>query len=286
MVPLLLRCLNDLALDNQMKNLNCILPKPIVSILIVSAMIIGTTANAGWIRSSKVTDVVTYNNDGTWTYDFTVHNTSKYDDISGDGPEDDTFWEQPLIVDWELPFFYDMSISNIQSPDGWTFAIETIGQVNTTTGWEGVAAWQNPSDLWYAGANSPYTTGNLALHWYCVGGVNAGTDAARVSCEDPATGLSDEPIFPEDPFSSQGGGNSLSGFSFTAGFGPTNAPYQASWLTLPILTGDPAFPSAGVGSPSVVGQSTVPEPGMLSLLSLGLLGLYGTRRRNRHKVRH
>lgn len=198
-------------------------------------------------------DYVENNGDGTWTYRYTVQNTSTF------VPTDDDGVATPVIVDWELPWFDDMGITDILSPDGWAYAIEEIGVMNPLTGWQGVAAWQTPGDPWYAGPTSPYTTGTKVLHWYTLCFVSE-----EMGCEGPAvTG-----IF---PWGERGG------FEFIALYPATDAPYQASWEFDRVLTGDPAFPGvAAPASPSVTGQVPtvdVPEPGILSLLGLSLLGL-------------
>lgn len=185
-------------------------------------------------RCSHVTDIVVDNNDGTWTYNFTVWNdTTSY---GGD----------QRIRDWELPYFSDAGISavTITAPGygGWAWTIETIGIENLATGWTGTAAWQMPGDPFYAGVGSPFTTATQVLHWY------TNNFAAAIAPQD-----------------------SLGGFGFVAKFGPTAAPYQASWIDLPVRTGDPQFPGAGLpNSPSVRGTS-VPEPATATLLAFGLL---------------
>ena len=207
----------------------------------------------GWTRSSTVTDSVINNGSGTWTYNYTVNNTS----LQNGGPDA----RRPILVDWELPWFGDAGITNIASPSNWHFAIETIGVANAATGWEGMAAWQNPADPFYAGAGSPFTTVTQVLHWYNI------CRFGGSGCE----GDLDNAIFPN---------GSLSDFAFDAIYDSTAAPYQASWDFLPIRTGDPAFPLLGgvPGSPGARGQS-VPEPAALSLLGLGLMALAFSRRR-------
>lgn len=185
-------------------------------------------------RCSHVTDTVADNGNGTWTYNFTVWNdTTSY---GGD----------QRIRDWELPYFSDAGISavTITAPGygGWAWRIETIGIANLATGWEGDAAWQNPGDPFYAGAGSPFTTATQVLHWY------TNDFGAAIAAQD-----------------------SLGGFGFVAAFGPTAAPYQASWFERPVRTGDPQFPGAGLpNSPSVRG-TPVPEPATATLLAFGLL---------------
>ena len=221
--------------------------------------------------NSHVTDSVTDNGNGTWTYDFTVFNDEPnfygYGfDTEAVAPREtatvqaamDTTGEIHVIVDWELPYFDDMGITNIQSPENWFYSIETIGVPNATTGWQGTAAWQQDGDPWkdhfdqvYGGAdNNPFNNNTKVLHWY----------------------TTSNEIWPQ---------MSLSGFSFTAVFDEGNAPYQTSWNAKEIFTGDPNFPNAGLpNSPSI---NPVPLPGTLTLLFAGAGGLAILRKKKKDR---
>ncbi len=201
---------------------------------------------------SHVSDDVIDNGGGSWTYKFVVHND-----------EMDEFGR--IIMDWELPYFDDMGINNIQSPAGWRYAIETIGQPNQATGWQGVAVWQSPGDPWKtifdglygSEAVNPFNSHSKVLHWYCIG----------IDVYDCSG------ILP---------GQSQAGFSFESGFAEGQAPYQASWDNSQVQTGDPAFPDGAIislpNSPSI---NSVPLPGAWLLLITGVTGL-SLARRNTH----
>ena len=245
----------------------------VAAVLGVAALSVSTETSAAIIQGSHVTDVVTQTGADTWHYEFTVFN-----DATGTGD----YGEIPAIVDWELPYFSDMGISNITSPEGWTTSIETIGVANATTGWDGVAAWNDPTDPWYValdGENNPLFAATEVLHWYCVD-----PDPVLDLGEVIFGGCFNGEAWPDSIIQP---GESLSGFSFDASFGPTQSPYQTSWIEQPVNTGDPAFPGGtGVGSPSALGSTTVnvPEPSSIALLGLGLIGILASSANRRRKT--
>lgn len=242
---------------------------PLKAISLIGLALFATTpaVNAAIIQDSHVTDNVTQTGPSTWHYEFEVFNDATgFDDETGN---------IGVIIDWELPYFDDMGITNITSPFGWTATIETIGVANAATGWDGVAAWTNPSDPWYielGGATNPIFTATQVLHWYCVDPAVFQGEGVFGGCFGGEAGINSI-ILP---------GNSLAGFGFDAAYGPTQAPYQTSWMELPVNTGDPAFPGGGastVGSPSTQQQrANVISPAPVALIALGLFSLALRRR--------
>ena len=221
---------------------------------------------------------------GNWIYRYRVCNTTDpYYAGSGNN----------VIVDWELPWFDDSGIIDIVTPIGWNWSIETVGVQNFGTGWgtedtngdgfvdadDAVPGWSLDGDPWkdifdtaYGGAaNNPFTNVEKVLHFYTEAFPQA---EALAAVEEPVEvcGL----IFE---------GENCAGFGFSSPYDAGDAPYQASWLFLPVRTGDPLFPLGQTGggipnSPSIR-QGTIPEPATSALIGAGLLSVTAMRRRRR-----
>ena len=220
-----------------------------------------TPCRLGFIPGASQESAVlsnTIDTGGGYSYNFTVCNRS--DPTLGRNDEQGF---ADLIRDWELPWDPNANIANIRVPFGCDWEIETRGQPNPTTGWEGVIEWPDPNDPFY---DPRFANHTQVLHFYtgCGGGFT--TAATLISDANPNPSdcdfLPNAWIFPN---------SELSGFGFDAPFNATNAPYQASWVELPVNTGDPDFPTTGVPLTRGFFATPVPEPSTIALMALGLL---------------
>lgn len=221
---------------------------------------------------------------GNWVYRYRVCNTTDPYYAGGFGNN--------VIVDWELPWFDDAQISDIVTPIGWRWSIEEVGVQNFATGWgtedtngdgdidadDAVPGWSIDGDPWkdifdtaYGGAaNNPFTNVEKVLHFY--------TESFQA---ETLAAVAEEQEFCDLIFE----GDNCAGFGFSSPFNAGDAPYQASWLFLPVRTGDPLFPlgqnGGGIPNSPSIQRATIPEPATAALIGVGLLSVAAQRRRRR-----
>lgn len=219
-------------------------------------------------RTSVVLDSAV-DNGGSYSYSYTVCNTSTsdYDPVS-------------LLRDWELPFdgvgqddgfgsnqeilVNNASITNIVTPEGWTWSIEKRDVPNFDTGWDGIIDWQDAASV--PPGSEFYFDGQFLDHEYVLHFYTIAFEFQEVIFQSG---------FEIDE------GDFLMGFGFDSPIGPGAAPYQASWLNALPRTGDPQFPLAG-GLPNTFSTTpNIPEPGTLGLFAGGIGAAVAMRRRRR-----
>ena len=128
-----------------------------------NAIAIGPLQPEDIVRTSSVSTVVTYNDtEGTWTYNYTVENTSP------DAPQwvwgETPVW--PLIIDYEVPLDSPEDVSDIDSPDIWDYEFISYSEYNNPFGAPWVLHWYDteppepPNNFEAARAIAPdgYTT--------------------------------------------------------------------------------------------------------------------------------
>ena len=212
------------------------------------------------VRTSEVTTVVTDNGNGTWTYNYTVINTSP-------GPQmllvDDEFivniW--PLIVDYEVPLDGPGVVSNVQSPDTWDYEFISAAEYISRFG------EANPFDSAYV------------MHWYDAE-FNEPEPSRAIAPNGYTAWVETEWGFTPDVYEP-----STDGFIFTSARSPVNGPYLTSWVDEFRNIGDPPLPGGSVGgggTPTFTPLGAViPEPLTMMGVFLGIGGLGGYIRRRR-----
>ncbi len=201
-----------------------------------------THATVALFAGTHTVDTVIPLTGGSWQYQYQLFNDSNTS--VGFLPNGVT----ENLISWDLPWFSlgGISLASITSPTGWSYSIETVGAPNLATGWAGI--WGDGAYVF----SPPFDTITQVLHWYDA----SGTAAVQYQ-------------------------SSLSGFGYTALYAPTYAPYQAAveiaqiniFSNTTLVTADPVYPN----SPYVFG--TVPEPGVMALLLVGLTSLAFVRRK-------
>jgi hypothetical protein len=185
-------------------------------------------------------------NAGGYHYGFTLTNTS---DCSGGGQQ----W--PMIIDFEVPLQSLDSVSDITSPDSWSYSILTSAEFESQFG------ITNPF-------GSPYV-----LHWYDTVAVVTNPPASWQKSIVP-TGFAayyNSGVYTADVYE-----NSAL-FGFDSSSGPVDGPYESSWSNSGRKPGDPPLPLqygavTGSGLPPFT-PATVPEPSSWLLLGTALAGL-------------
>ncbi len=219
----------------------------IALVMVLVLMCVGSPSFAAFgedptiIRSSEVFTTVTNNGDGTYTYNYTVKNTSPGPQWVNDGE----VW--PVIVDFEVPLDSPDVVWNIQSPETWSFEFLSAQQF--------IDRYNQPNPF-----NSAYV-----IHWYDV--------IPMVAKGIVPTGYNDR--FESDWYEPQ-----TDGFIFTSNLGPVDGPYTSSWWDQYRWIGDPPLPGGSVGGGGTPTYRTVPEPSCLLLLLAGI-GLVGSARLRR-----
>jgi len=199
-------------------------------------------------------------NAGVYDYGFTLTNTS--DCITGGGQQ----W--PMIIDFEVPLLSPGSVSNITSPDSWSYTILTSAEFESRFG---IA---NPF-------GSPYV-----LHWYDTLAVDTAPPASWQKSIVP-TGFA--AYYNSSVYTANVYENSAL-FGFDSLSGPVNGPYESSWSDSGRKPGDPPLPLqygavTGSGLPpfSPSSPSSAPEPGACFLLAGGFVALAVNRRHGRRE---
>jgi hypothetical protein len=270
------------------------------TIALVAVMTLGLVcaprdASAQVDHSSRIDSTVTDQGDGTYLYEFTVHNTT-VGQFDGAGP---------LIVDWELPVMVpkglslsDM-VSQIQSPTGAAFSGGALG-----SGAISVQPWHYEvlsMDGIIADTSDPFSPGVGNASDYYNNALSAyGQYNWSWTKEDDPSYQADSDVYGGDPdqwltpdylihwyvpvasaeldLSSILPGDSRNGFSFTSGFSSETAPNMASWDSLGSTIGD-EFGGTQVPSSSQASESVaivVPLPAALPAALILLVGIVCT----------
>lgn len=195
-------------------------------------------------RTSEVSTQIKQNQDGSYTYNYTLKNTSPAPQLVGDVG----VW--PTIIDFEIPLNNPSVVCNISSPDQWSYEFISYNDY--------ILRFGEPNPFL-----SPYV-----IHWYTLLIPN---------------GVGTKPIVPEG-YNSIFGTNyyepQTDGFIFTSFQPPVSGPYLASWWDEFRNIGDPPLPGGspvgGGGTPSF---NPIPIPPTFLLLISGLAGIFALRKR-------
>ena len=79
-----------------------------------------------------------------------------------------------------MPWDPNAGITDISTPEGWDWSIETRGVENDATGWDGQVAWQFPNDPFGVINGNDFTFQPQVLHFYTGCGSEFGGETAAV----------------------------------------------------------------------------------------------------------
>jgi len=209
------------------------------------------------IRTSEVSTVVTVNPDGSYTYNYTVKNTS---------PAPQWIWNEvevwPTIVDFEIPLNHPSVVWNISSPEGWGYEFISYDEYILRYG-------EHPF-------NSPWV-----LHWYTgeiPDHVRQFTNGNEI---ENGNEIGFKPIVPggyNNRFETNYYEPQTDGFIFTSFQLPVSGPYLASWVDEFRSLGDPPLPGGTVGGGGTPPFNPIPIPSTFLLLISAFAGLIGLKR--------
>jgi len=239
-----------------MRILKRVLPLALLLVLLAAA---GGYAQWDITRTSDVSSIVIDNGDGTWTYDFTVINTSPAPQFVGDTGQEIDVW--PLIVDYELPLDSPDVLLEVYSPGGWNYEFFSAEE------YESIYGEANPfGSAWI-------------IHWETVEVLEAAASfdmitesIAIVSEYKPIAPIGYNAAFGRDYYEDR-----TNGFTFVSNRAPINGPYSTSWSDFFRNIGDPPLPGgqvSGGGTPEYrQGSPSTPELSTWLMLTCG--GLAG-----------